>query len=92
MEVFSSAIVATGLNEEMAQKLRHALITQFGRANWRGFSFTITKLDNEAEFSIIAMDRDKPSDPGALVPSITLHDVKFWCDGYLLAVCERDDN
>jgi hypothetical protein len=91
MEVFQSAIVATKLDKETANKLRFVLSTQFGRANWRGFRFVVAELYEDTAFSVIAMDRDKPSDPGALVPSITLQDVKFWCDGYLVA-CERDDN
>jgi hypothetical protein len=90
MEVFSSAIVATGLDEEMANELRFVLMSQFGDANTRGFRFVVVQLDDEPKISVIAMDRSKDSDPH-FVRFITLYDVKYWCDGYLVA-CKRDDN
>jgi hypothetical protein len=90
MEVFSSAIVATGLDEEMANKLRFVLMSQFGDANTRGFKFAVVQLDDEPKISVIAMDKSKESDPH-FVRFISLHDVKFWCDGYL-AAWGRGDN
>jgi hypothetical protein len=90
MEVFSSAIVATGLDEEMANEVRFVLMKQFGGVNSRGFGFAIVQLHDEPKFSIIAMDKSKESDPH-LGRFISLHDVKFWCDGYL-AAWGRGDN
>jgi hypothetical protein len=90
MKVFQSAIVATELDEEMAQELRFVLATQFGAANTRGFRFVVAELYEDTAFSIIAMDRSEGSDPH-LGHYISLHDVKFWCDGYL-AAWGRGDN
>jgi hypothetical protein len=98
MEVFQSAVVATGLDEEMARELGSALMARYedvkvDRFDFavlrirRGFRFTITQTNDETTFSIIAIDRSI----SRLETSTSLRDLKNWCDGYL-AACERDDN